>query len=121
MAADPKARLVTVAYPGGTMTATIGLLEYLLGDLKLSWRAPSDSTNNAGRRLRKYGSRQRARARGGRVMNLALLGGGVWQVRITGSDIDFVDFILARVGEGLVLNAWTARGTEYGPQFPEDV
>jgi hypothetical protein len=49
MAGDPKARLVTVAYQGGTMTATLGLREYLLGDLQLSWQKPSDSTNKIGR------------------------------------------------------------------------
>jgi hypothetical protein len=121
MAGDPKARLVTVAYQGGTMTATLGLLEYLLGDLQLSWQKPSDSTNHAGRRLRKYGARQRAAARGGRVMNLSLINGDSFQVRITGTDTDFIDFVLARIGEGLVLNAYTQRGTIYGPQFPEAV
>lgn len=120
MAGDPKARLVTVSYQGGTMTASLGLLEYLLGPLKLSWKAPGGGTSASGARKRKYGAKQRARALGGKVMNLKLLGGKTWQVRYTGADIDFVDNILTKVGEGLVLQAYTERGTMYGPQFPED-
>lgn len=119
MAFDPLAKQVTVSYPGGTMTATYGLMQYLLGDLQLSWERPSTSTNSQGRRLRKYGARQRASARGGRVMNLLLRSGDVFQCRITGTDTDFIDYILAKAGLEVVLNIWTQRGTIYGPQFPE--
>jgi hypothetical protein len=120
MAFDPLAKQVTVTYPKGTVTAPYGLFQYLLGDLQLSWQPPSNSQNPDGRRLRKYGARQRASARGGRVMNLVLRSGDTFQCRITGTDTDFIDWILAKSGLEVVLNIYTQRGTIYGPQFPEE-
>jgi hypothetical protein len=66
----------------------------------------------------KYGRRQRSAAAGGRVITLSLNDGGNYNVRITGEDNDFIDFILSKVSNGVVLRAWTRRGTLYGPQFP---
>jgi len=118
MAADPKARLMTVTYPKGSMTATVGLVEFLLGAQNLRWSESSLPALPGGRRRRKYGTKQRATAIGGRELKLKLSDGGTWTVRVTGADIDFLDYVLARAGTGKVLSAYTARGTIYGPQFP---
>jgi hypothetical protein len=119
MATDPKARRITVGYPGGTMSATIGLVEYLLGAQKLVWSKPTAGTTADGKRKRKYGSKQRALALGGRPMSIVLDNGETYTVRVTGADLDFIEFVLARVEENKVLNIYTPRGTIYGPQFPE--
>lgn len=118
MAADPKARLMTVTYPKGSMTATVGLVEYLLGVQNLRWSAASLPALPGGRRRRKYGTKQRATAIGGREIKLKVAAGGTWTVRVTGADIDFLDYILTRADGSKVLQAYTARGTLYGPQFP---
>jgi hypothetical protein len=120
MATDPKARRITVAYPKGTMTATVGLVEYLLGEQKLVWTNSSSGTTVDGKRKRKYGSKQRALALGGRPMSIVLDNGETYTARVTGADLDFIDFVLARVEENKVLNIYTPRGTIYGPQFPEE-
>lgn len=119
MATDPKARRITVGYPKGTMTATIGLIEYLLGEQKLVWTNNTSGTTADGKRKRKYGSKQRALALGGRPMSIVLDNGETYTARVTGADLDFIEFVLARVEENKVLNIYTPRGTIYGPQFPE--
>jgi hypothetical protein len=120
MATDPKARRITVAWPKGTMTATLGLIEYMLGDQKLVWQAPGGGTGAGGARKRKYGAKQRATALGGRPLTIVLDNGEAYTARVTGADIDFIDFVLAKIGENKVLNIYTPRGTIYGPQFPEE-
>ena len=118
MAADPKSRLMTVTYPKGHMTASVGLIEYLLGTVQLQWLAPATPAAPGTRRKRKYGAKQRASAIGGREITLQTGDGKSWKVRVAGADIDFIDYILGNVAPGKVLGAYTARGTTYGPQFP---
>lgn len=119
MATDPKARLMTVTYPGGSMTGTVGLIESLIGTQSLVWTAPALAPGVSGRRRRKYGTTQRTTAAGGREMNLMLSDGFTWKVRIAGADLDFLDYILSKTTPGRVKSAYTARGTIYGPQFTE--
>lgn len=118
MATDPKARRITVGYPKGTMTATIGLIEYLLGTQKLVWTNNASGTTADGKRKRKYGSKQRALALGGRPMSIVLDNGETYTARVTGADLDFIEFVLSKVTNNKVLNIYTPRGTIYGPQFP---
>jgi hypothetical protein len=119
MATNPKARKVTIGYKGGTMTATRGLLEYILGPVVFGWQnmsaPPSGPTR---RRRRKYGTKQRALASAGRDMYLKVDTGDVFTVRVTGADLDFIDEILVKTDPGKVQSVWTALGTIYGPQFP---
>lgn len=119
--ADPKARKITVGYPGGTMSATIGLVEFLLGAQRLVWTLPVEGETADGKRKRKYGSKQRATARAGRPMTLVLDNGDSYTARVTGADMDFITFVLAKVRDNKVLNIYSPRGTIYGPQFPEDL
>jgi hypothetical protein len=120
MATDPKARRITVGYPGGTMSATIGLVEYLLGAQKLVWSKPTSGETADGKRKRKYGTKQRATALSGRPMTIVLDNGESYTARVSGADIDFIEFVLARTEENKVLNIYSPRGTIYGPQFPEE-
>lgn len=113
--ADPNAQLVTLSYTKGTVTGTLGLMSYLFGTKIGTWvdnSAPPDSPG--GRRKRRYGSRQRSNARAGRMLFLKLKDGGVFSVRLTGTDMDFLPH-LQKTGDK-VLNAWTHRGTIYGPK-----
>jgi hypothetical protein len=121
MAGDPKAKRITVTFPKGTLSASIGFIEYLLGDQKLTWKAPSTpSPTPDGRRRRVYGTKQRGSARGGREMTFVLRDGSSWVARTTGADLDLLDFVLQKIGEDKVLNVYTKRGTIYGPQFPDE-
>jgi hypothetical protein len=110
---------MTVSYPGGTMSTTVGLVEYLLGTQRLVWTSNAGGTTADGKRKRKYGSKQRALALGGRPMSIVLDNGETYTARVTGADLDFIEFVLSRVDDGKVLNIYSPRGTIYGPQFPE--
>lgn len=120
MAIDPKARSITASYPGGTVTGTLGLIEFLFGPQQTQWIAISGEAPAPGtRRKRKYGTRQRSSAAGGEPLYLRIADGTVWAVRITGADMDFIDQVLTKTEPGAVLSAWTDRGTIYGPGFAE--
>ena len=120
MAIDPKARNVTLSYEGGTITGSLGLIQYVFGEQTLSWDItglpPSAPGGNS---RRKYGSRQRSAAAGGKVMFLRLNTGDAWTVRYTGTAIKFIDAVLSKSIRGRVIQAWTTRGTLYGPQIGE--
>jgi len=113
---DPKAKYATVSYPGGTASAPIGTLEAIFGNLDFSWQAATDGLTPTGKRKRKYGSRQRTPARAGKPMSVKFGDGSVFTVRVTGADIDFIDNVLSQSGANVV-EAWTPRGTIYGPQY----
>lgn len=121
MASDPKARKMMISYPKGTVTMSIGLWEYIFGtQVKLQWQRPYDEGSSAaGRKIMKYGRRQRSLAAGGRLITFVLDNGEAYTARITGEDNDFIDWFLTRTPEGKVLWVYTERGTKYGPQFPE--
>jgi len=119
MAINPQARLLTVTYPKGTFTAPKGLIDFLFGTngARLSWLAPVDPADPiTGRRRRKYGTRQRNSARAGEQIRLVMNNGAVYSGRITGTHTAFVDHFLSVGGADKVLNAYSERGTIYGPQ-----
>jgi hypothetical protein len=99
------------------MTGAVGLIEFLIGPQNLLWTPSSLPAGTSGRRRRKYGTKQRTSAAGGREMNLELSDGNTWRVRVAGADLDFLDFVLAKTTPGKVKQAYTARGTIYGPQY----
>jgi len=115
MAEDPKARRYTVAYEGGTATATLGLLQYLFGVQEPAWSTDNASTTPSGKKRYKYGTKRRNAAAAGKEVFLDLGEAGVFSVRVTGDVVDFIDEVVSRAS-GKVLQAWTRRGTEYGPQ-----
>ena len=120
MAIDPKAREVTLTYPGGTVTAKLGIIQAIFGPQQIRWNALSAGPAlPGGNTRRKYGTRQRSSAAGGRQMFVRLDSGEVWSVRQTGTVIKFIDAVIARSAPGKVLNVWTPRGTIYGPQAGE--
>lgn len=118
MTIDPKAKLSTVSYRGGTCTATNGLLTHLFGSESnvLAWRPNTNAVNPAtGRRRRKYSTRQRSSARAGQPMQVVLKAGETYVVRITGSHTSFIDFFMAEGAGDKIANVYSQRGTEYGP------
>ena len=117
MASDPKARITTVSYEGGTVSGAIGLLEWLFQVSKPSWGAGSIGTTQTGRKRYKYGSRQRSNAAAGQEVFLDLGENGVYTVRVTGNVVDFMNAILPKTGER-VKRAYTRRGSVYAPTFP---
>lgn len=120
MATTPGARLNTISYPKGTVTAVRGLLEYLFGNLEdnLAWAQPVSLPDLVtGRRRRKYGTRQRGSARAGEAMKILLSTGKVYTVRITGTHTAFIDFFLSKGQVKKVANIYSERGSIYGPQI----
>jgi hypothetical protein len=112
MAIDPNGIMQTISYPGGTVTAPLGLLKFIFGDVVPVWtRGPQ----GGGRRP--YGSRQRSNAAAGEPIKLRLVGGKVYTVRVTGEHWRFIDQILAN-SSGTIVEAYSQRGSIYGPQAP---
>lgn len=119
MVTNPKLKLITITYNGGSVTAARGLLEHLFGDLttRLSWEVPhTGPAPIGGRRRRKYGTKQKSSARAGEMMRLVLDNSETYTVRVVGPHLNFIEFFLARTGPGKIVQAFSERGTEYGPQ-----
>jgi hypothetical protein len=119
MAPAPSARLTTITWPKGSITAPRGLLVYLFGDLAqtVAWASTTTNTDPVtGRRVRRYGTRQRSSARAGEAMTVVLNNGEQFSVRITGSHYNFLDQFLGRGAGEKVANVYSERGTIYGPQ-----
>jgi hypothetical protein len=117
MAKDPKARVTTVSYEGGTVSAALGLLQWLFGAEDPKWGASSIGTTQLGRRRYKYGSRKRDSAAAGKQVFLDLGEDGIYSVRVTGDIVDFIDKMLPKT-DNRVKQVWTRRGSKYGPTLP---
>ena len=115
MATDPKARLTTVSYEGGTATAPQGTIDLIFPGLKPSWKP--DLKPSVGRRRSLYGTKQRRRAQAGTDIHVRFDPEGEWTVRVTGTYIDFITKVLAVAPPGKIVMAWTELGTIYGPQY----
>lgn len=114
MATNPKNRSLTVSYPGGTVSAARGLLEYFLEISDLTWQPVG--IPGQGRR-RKYGTKQRSQSKGGRVHLLKLDDDKFYSVRVTGTTQRFVDQIVTKSKPGKVLEVYTQSGTKMARQF----
>lgn len=114
MAMDPGRRKIILGFSGGYIYGAKGLLEYLFGDLTVSWRPVRD----AGPRKRPYGSRQRSNAAAGELIFLRLNNGQVYSVRTTATHRDFLDELVSHA-RSKVIAAWSQRGTIYGPTTAE--
>lgn len=118
--ADLKARLRTISYPKGTVTAPRGLLEFLFGIEFGRWNKLTVMPALPGhRRKRRFGCRQRSNARAGKVLFVKDNNGDSWTIRVTGTDLDFIEWVSAH-GEKID-EIYTARGTIYAKQFPSTV
>jgi hypothetical protein len=116
VALDPKRVTYTINYPGGTMTATLGMINAMMGTVVPVWNAvilPPKAGSN--RRRRSYATTQRSAAKGGRNVIVKLADGTEWLVRVTGAMLDFESFVLNKIPDGRVFAAYTARGSKYGP------
>lgn len=101
---------MTVSYLDGSARAPRGFIEYLFSPQQRVWSRQSGS----GRRP--YKTRQRTNAGAGEPMKVVVEGGNAYTVRITGTHAAFIDYVIARAIVP-VLNVYSERGTEYGPQL----
>jgi len=135
MALDPKARKIALNFPGGTLTASQGLLEAVFGpNLTGAGEAVTTSTVSVSGHSRtrviggasktvgafnytrkKYPTAVAGGAAGGEPIAL-LVGGKYWTARLSGSHQEFADFLS---GAEFFLNGamfWRSeKGTKYGP------
>lgn len=118
MATAPEARTGLVTYEGGSVSAPQANLRLLFPEQTLRWKVPTGTTRN-GRRKRAR-SRQRSNAAAGEALQVVFTSGEIWTFRVTGPHIDFIRAVLANGGESRVLNVWSERGTEYGPEPDDD-
>ena len=135
MALDTQARKVALNFPGGSLTATRGLLEAIWGpNLTGAGESVTTSTISVSGHSRvrvigqagvnvaasnyvrkKYPTAVNGGAAGGEAIAL-LVGGRYWTARLSGSHQDFADYL---VGTSFFQNAplfWRSeKGTQYGP------
>jgi hypothetical protein len=111
MAFDPKARSVTLFYPGGSVQATKGLIDFLFPSWSPSWLPNGES----GTGKRPFGSRQRTSRASGEAMTLVLQNGEEWVCRITGTHTRFIQTLLGQGATDQVLQVYSERGSVYGP------
>jgi hypothetical protein len=135
MALDPKARKVALNFPGGSLTATRGLLEAIYGPdltgaggtsvpvtVSVSGHSrtrviggPSTSVAGSNYVRNKFPTNVNGGAAGGEAIAL-LVGGRYWTARLSGSHQAFAGFLQ---GASFFQNAplfWRSeKGTQYGP------
>lgn len=140
MAADANARKLTLSFPGGSLTATRGLLVSLFGEGLIA----AESTGTATVSVKAH---QRVRVIGGPAKNIAantytrtkypsgsLSGaaggesiavfdeGDWWTARLSGSHQDFNAFLEgATWASNKTINWRSEKGKPYGPFVPQNV
>ena len=107
MAKDLKRRVMTIAYGGGAVGMTIGLMDYL----GLNSRGSVLDAVLPGRRRHT----RRSRAKPGEPVELLLNDGSTWGVTVVGSMRAFEDEFFVKRRAPKIIKATTARGTEYVP------
>lgn len=134
MAIDPKARKLTIPYPGGSVTATRGLLEAMFGEALVNVAAGTpktvsrrghsrvrviggDSTGVGGSnyQIGKYPTARFNGGSGGHPVKVNL-NGELWTIRVTGSLSKFADWAAGAnwvTGTGVAFIS--EKGTAYGP------
>lgn len=134
MAVDPKARKISIGFPGGSLTATRGLLEALFGEnlVNASQYGESTISVNGHQRVRviggastpvaahnyvakKYPTGQRGGGAAGEPIQF-LYGGDWWTARLTGSHQALNDWLSDSPGASTAALQWRSeKGTPYGP------
>ena len=137
MAVDPKARKVSVGFPGGSITGTRGLLEAAFGAGLVA--ADQSGTDTISRKahsrtrviggsstnvdattyeLKKFPSGRPGGAMGGEAIQLQV-GGDWWTARLSGSHQDFNAWLAGAVWEANKTIYWRSeKGKTYGPFAP---
>lgn len=135
MALDDKARKVALNFPGGSLTATRGLLEAVFGaSLTGAGQEVTESTISVSGHSRvrviggaassiaatnytrkKYPTAVNGGAAGGEAIAM-LVGGRYWTARLSGSHQDFADFLVgSEFAQNVPLFWRSEKGTQYGP------
>jgi hypothetical protein len=135
MALDPKARKVALNFPGGSLTATRGLLEAIYGpNLTGAGESVTTSTISVSGHSRvrviggpstsvaansyvrtKFPTAVNGGAAGGEPIAL-LVGGKYWTARLSGSHQDFATFLrTSSFFQNAPLFWRSEKGTSYGP------
>jgi hypothetical protein len=118
MATEAAAQRITVRFDGGYVVGPRATLQALFGNLQAQW-VPSGGLLSSGRK-RKYGSRQASNNGTGEPIRTKLTNGEEWTVRLVGNHVDFIDKVLANVGENNVDEIVSQRGTLYSKVFVAD-
>jgi hypothetical protein len=134
MAIDPNARKISIGFPGGSITATRGLLTAVFGpDLVAQAAAATvNVTRKSHTRVRviggdsksissttftrkRYGAAQSNGGAGGEAIAM-LYEGDWWTARLSGSHQDFNDWLQNSTWASGVSAMWRSeKGTKYGP------
>lgn len=111
------ARRQTVRYRGGSVTATLGAIQKLLGQKTLGWSNPITDTEVEKRRP--YASRRTSRSAAGTPAIVTFLDGEQWTYRVTGTQKAFVGEMIGAIGGEGVAEIKFQRKTKYAPE-PQD-
>lgn len=131
---DPKARKISLGFPGGSLTATRGLLEALFGVNLVNAGQFGQSTVsvNGHSRVRviggastpvaahnyvakKFPTGQSGGGSGGEAIQF-LVGGDWWTARLSGSHQDLNTWLSGSPGSSTAALQWRSeKGTTYGP------
>lgn len=131
---DPKARKISIGFPGGSLTATRGLLEALFGTNLVNASQYGEATVSVQGHSRvrviggastpvqahnyvakKYPTGQRGGGSGGEAIQF-LYGGDWWTARLSGSHQALNDWLSDSPGSGTQAIQWRSeKGTSYGP------
>lgn len=134
MAIDPLARKISIGFPGGSLTATRGLLQALFGEqlVNASQYGTANISVSGHSRTRVIGGaatpvaahnytkkKYPTGARGGGAAGEPiqfLYGGDWWTARLTGSHQDLNDWLASSPGASTQALQWRSeKGTPYGP------
>lgn len=134
MAMDPLARKISIGFPGGSLTATRGLLQALFGanlvDASQYGEATISVNGHSRTRViggastpvaahnyvaKKFPTGQRGGGSGGEAIQF-LYGGDWWTARLSGSHQDLNDWLSTSPGSSTAALQWRSeKGTPYGP------
>jgi hypothetical protein len=112
MATPAAARLQTIRYEGGSVRAPKANIEYLVGDVTLSWAGLA--LTGQGGAGRPYGYRRKANAAAGQPVKVIFNNGEDYTFRVTGGIKNFINFLLGRSTLDNVQQIVTQRGSEFG-------
>jgi len=119
MATIPKERRETVLkYKGGSVQATYGILKFLFPNIKFVWKRPEGLTPRG--RRKSWGHVMATTADPGQVIKVHTVDGDVWQCRITGTPLDFLNAIMDGRDDEKIAAIYTERGEKYAPEAEID-
>jgi hypothetical protein len=134
MALDPNARRISIGFPGGSLSAKVGLMKAIFGEslVEQSMQGTEKVSVKAHSRVRviggaatqvgatnydrkKFPKGQRGGAAGGEPIAF-FYKGDWWSFRLTGSHQDLNSWLATRPGVGVEPRVWRSeKDTPYGP------